>query len=351
MTQNSKFKIAFKVSRFLIKQDNPFKYKDQILKFWQDNLPDTPPGRLEWMMNGNPAGPSKWFFAFESKSGDLAGMISVMPKDLMLRGKQILAGIMGDLVVGQRYRVFGPALSLVKSVIKSMADFGFDFIYTIPNPDSRKLMERAGFEVLGELVHMLKPLDLKYYFQKYGSALLSYLPSSCLRFVVKALSRETYVSSGKPYEADSINEEFDILCQDIERHKQQITAHRNSAYLKWRFLDNPAGGFRVLVHRDKSNNGLSGYLVYKVEDRRIHLYDIFCKDEISVLSLISMLTHIGFRDNCIGIYIRLLEQNPLLPLLRKCRFIDTRDKATVFMYSNKPIDISGWDFFSGDRNI
>ena len=339
------------MSRFLIQQQDPFIHKKEILELWAENLPDTPPGRLEWMMDGNPAGPAKWFFAFDSKTNQLAGMISVMPKLLILHGQIIRAGIMGDLVVDKRYRVFGPALSLVKSVIKSMADFGFDFIYTIPNSDSRKLMEHAGFEVLGELVHMLKPLDLNYYFRKYGPGLLSHLPSSCLQLVMKAISRETYVSPGKVYEADSINEEFDAFCQDIERYKQRITAHRNSAYLKWRFLDNPAGGFRVLVHKGKSNNDLSSYLVYAVEDRRIHLYDIFCKDEISVLSLINMLAHIGFRDNCIGIYIRLLEQNPLLPLLRRCRFIDTRDKASVFMYSNKTIDLSGWDFFSGDRNI
>ena len=49
----------------ILKTEDASPYRDQILEFWDEYLAETPPGRFEWMCEGNPAGPATWFIAFE----------------------------------------------------------------------------------------------------------------------------------------------------------------------------------------------------------------------------------------------------------------------------------------------
>ncbi len=318
---------------------------------WAQNLPDTPPGRLEWMMNGNPAGPSRWFFAFDRRADQLAGMISVMPKLLVYQDNVIRAGIMGDLVVAKKYRVFGPALSLVKAVISSMENFDLAFIYTIPNPDSEALIRRAGFRVIGDLLHLVKPIDVKYYFERYQKGMTAALPQSLLKLGVKLISRDTYVSAAGVKELAQVGGEFPWSGEITASAKTSISAYRTPAYLKWRFFDNPLSKFRMITVNNAQDTDLKGYLIFTLVEGRIHIYDIYCIDRSVGLKLIKGITRIAERENCVGIYIRLIEHNPLLNMLEKCRFIDTKDTACILVYSKRYVDLSDWDFFSGDRNI
>ena len=104
------------MSKFKIFQDNPKKYKKEILSFWEEYLPGTSPKRLEWM-NENPAGPVIWIFAVEEKTGKLAGTISLFPKQLFVNGKMVKAAILGDFMLHKKFRVFGPVLDLLKETI------------------------------------------------------------------------------------------------------------------------------------------------------------------------------------------------------------------------------------------
>ncbi len=338
------------MSRFIVKQEDPFKYKGDVAEFWRKDLPDTPEGRLEWMMNDNPAGPATWFFAFDSKNRELAGMISVMPRDLLVNGQKMRAGIVGDFVVGEKYRVFGPALSLVKSVTNSLARLGLDIIYTIPNRESEKIIERVGFTKLGQFLHLVRPVNLRYYLNKYANGLLKHLPETVGRVVLKTISLQTYVLSGNVREESSITRDFETLWES-EEDKTPLTSLRTFEFLNWRYAKNPFGRFRVITCRDKMGNKLLGYLIFIIADSQLSIYDIFCKNNVAFLRLIRKAERIASENRCKGLYVRLLDSNPMCALLKKCGFLDTKDRAPVMVYTEKPVDLKGWDFFSGDRNI
>ncbi len=336
--------------RFLIRQEDPFKYKGEIAEFWRKDLPDTPEGRLEWMMNGNPAGPATWFFAFDAKNGELSGMISVMPRDLLVNGQKMRAGIMGDLVVAEPYRVFGPALSLVKAVTNSLASLGLDFIYTIPNRESEKLIERAGFTELGQFVHLVRPVNLRYYLNKYTNGLFKHLPETIGRVVLKTISLQTYVLSGNVREEPSITRDIEALLES-EEDKRPVTSLRTFEFLDWRYAKNPFGRFRIITCWDRRGSKLLGYLIFVIGGAQLSIYDTFLKSNVSFLRLVRKAERIASGNQCKGLYVRLLDSNPMQPLFRKCGFLDTKDRAPIMVYTEKPIDLKGWDFFSGDRNI
>jgi len=44
---------------------DPSRYREQILRLWDAYLPGTPPGRFDWMIEGNPAGPAS-VYVFKS---------------------------------------------------------------------------------------------------------------------------------------------------------------------------------------------------------------------------------------------------------------------------------------------
>ena len=158
--------------KFRIITGGPSRYKEEIARFWREYLPGTPPERFDWMRT-NPAGPAIWFFAIEEKTSTLAGTISLMPKDMLVDGSPVRACIMGDYMIGGRYRVFGPALDLQKAVTKDFSNLGFRFIYTVPNQASIKIIERMGFVEMMRLRTLIKPVKALPYLKKYVNPTLA----------------------------------------------------------------------------------------------------------------------------------------------------------------------------------
>jgi len=337
--------------QYLIKQDNPFTYKSQILKFWQEYLTDTPPQRLEWMMNGNPAGPSTWFFAFEQNSCELVGMISLTPRELMANGSKIRAGILGDVVVDKKHRVSGPALNLVKKALNAMDSMNLSLIYSIPNPYSEKLFTRSGLHIIGQFLHLVRPIDFHYYQKKYINRLSSILPSSAMESVLKILSRDTYSSDSGIHEQKMIDEEFNTLWKNYQIPPEVIIGVRGCEYIQWKFIDNPLSSFHVISSIDKKTNRLFGYLAYRIADKQMHIYDLFAEKDAFTFGLLKRVAKIAQKNNCIGIYVRLSEMTPMIKVFKKCNYFDAMDRAPIFVKFKEELNLDHWEFFSGDRNI
>ena len=237
--------------KFKIIQDNPQKFKSQILNFWKEYLPGTPLARLDWMEN-NPAGHAIWLFAIEEKTGRLAGTISLFPKDLFLNGKKIKAAILGDFMLHEKFRVFGPALSLLKAA-KAFKEKGeFDFLYTIPNLKSKKLVERVGFISAGKCYSLMHPQKLDFLIKKYVGYFFAKILEKPLLLTLRLFSRATYagfpgVLEGIDWHDDKAFNEF--FRQVSKRHIGLMTGDYSLAYLNWRYRQNPEFDFQVLKEK------------------------------------------------------------------------------------------------------
>jgi predicted acetyltransferase len=326
-------------------------YKQQIFEFWRKYLPGTPKGRFEWMQN-NPAGPPDWSFAVEEKSGELAGIVSIMPKRVFINGKTIIkAGIVGDFMVSSRYRVFGPFLQLQNTVVENYSNLGYQFIYTIPNKDTIKIIQRAGYKPIGVLYNMAKPIKVKYYLKRHILSPPSELFVPFIQLCLKIISRETYsLTDGLIEEEHSIDESFDVFWEKIKSNKPCIISDRSSEYIKWRYFQNPTYKFRLLAYRETPGGELRGYIFFTIDCNKMEVFDIIALQRGHVYRLLKRLVGIAKEENCQAIYIQINHANSLLKLLRSCRFFNAKNDFVVFCPKNEAY-LESWSFFSGDRNI
>ena len=340
------------MSRFNIIQADPYQFKNKILEFWEKYLPGTPFARFEWLAN-NPAGPTIWLFAIEKKTGKLAGTISLFPKDLFYHQKKIKTAILGDFMLHEKFRVFGPALDLIKAAVAFKERGEFDFLYTIPNPQSRKIAQRVGFNSAGKIYSMMHPLQCDLIMEKY----LGHLPAKILRIpaslALNLCSRTTYVTHNRTfmYETDWNELDIDNFCSNIRIKNRVMTGDCGRAYLRWRYGENPESEFRILCCRQHEGGPIKGLSVFSVHESRMELFDIMAVADKFILMMLKKIESIAKNTKCRGIYFSVHENNPLLPLIRSCCFFDTKDMAEIYVYPEQTSSFDHWAFTSADRNI
>lgn len=339
------------MAHFTIEMVEPWECKDSITRFWLENIPGTPIERFDWLAMGNPAGPASWFLAFESKSREVAGTISILPKDLKVAGKTVRAGILGDFMVDQKYRVLGPGLGLLKKAMNSIAELNLEFIYTIPNRQSEKMIRHMGFIEVGKICYLAKPISIHYYLDKYAEYLPSRITGSLIELGIKALSRETYYpSAGIIEEVGAIDEAFDEISDVYAERTCKMTGVRSKEYLTWRYLKNPQYVFRIAVLKDHHGR-TRGYAVYMSGDDYIEIYDIIAQENVVVQNLMKYLAQVARDADCKSIYITVGPMNPLAGTLKWNLFFDTKFDMRLYAFGNDELMRKEWCFFASDRNI
>jgi len=342
------------MARFrIIQTEDPSHYAADITRFWSENLPDTNLGRLQWLSEGNPAGPTVWYLAFDEKKDKLAGAISLMPKTLYLNNRTIRAGIMGDLMVNKKYRVLGPTVSLPKAVVSSVPDLKIEFLYTIPNKDSTKILERNDFYCLMDLNYFVRPINIAYYLEKY-------LPFMKGRFAFRLINNtlrsfSNAVRSEIPgvfNEVAHLDDSYGDFWSRIQKKMvSTIESERSSQFLNWRYFRNPQFDFRMLTYRSSESEPMSGYLIYCSSLNKIEIFDILALDRHIVDRLLKKIIHIGVSGNKQAIYVMIHPKMPMIRQLRGQFFINAKDSIGLFVPgSQKPLE-KNWYFLAGDRNI
>ena len=339
------------MAKYEIQQKDPAEYKDQLIEFWEEYLPGTPRGRLEWM-NENPAGRPTWFFAFDKKTGNMVGTISIMPRLLSYKGQVIRTGSFGDIMVHKKFRVLGPALQLPKTLVKEYASLGYDCIYALPNADAKKLMKWAGLKYENTLSHYVKPLSIKPYIEKKVPAPLDSILAKVVDPWMKLVSRETYDMSGDHVcEEHEIDSSFDIFWNDLKNDSVCIIGDRSSQYLKWKYQLNPLATYSFITAREKKSSRLMGYMFFTIENDRMSIIDLIALDNKRLLPLIKKGAAIGKSEGCKALYIRINRNNRIVPILNKCLFVDGKDDADLLFLSTETMLQDEWDFLDVDRNI
>lgn len=339
--------------KFKIIQSNPSQFKNDIFIFWKEYLPGTPSSRLEWM-DDNPAGSAIWLFAIEEKSGELAGTISLFPKDLFINGKSIKVAVVGDFMLHNKFRVFGPALDLLKGAKEYLEQGVFDFLYTIPNPLSQKIAERVGFRPAHKLQSLVCPQQCDFLIKRYAGIFPVKVFEKPLLFSLKLFSRATYARCRGVFEEIDWKDKqlFGEFCQRLRENSEIIMqGNYDLSYLDWRYLQNPEFDFQIFTFKKQPGGDILGLFVFVLGRDRLQLYDMAVVDDNTVPAIISMINDVCSKENLGGVYFSISENHRLLPMVKKCCFLDTKDKAEIYTFPENIKGICRWNFTSADRNI
>jgi hypothetical protein len=339
------------MNRFTIVQDDPLNHREEILRFWKEYLPGAPPKRLEWLIEGNPVGQTVWFFAFGSKTNALAGTISIMPRKIKISNKEYKAGIVGDFMVAKEHRAFGPALPIMKAVIGDYQRLGFDFLYTVPNPQSEALAHRAGFTRIGTLKRFTKVLNPGYKLQGRMPRLLSTLLAPGANMVCKLFSRDAYTTSRldlKKYTEQNAEGSFCIMGKaDLP----YIMGDRSNEYMRWRYFQNPLYKCNIFGYSELDTDQPLGCVVVTMIGENAHVLDfMFHRTEAVEPILLRFLKDMR-KNGCGAVSVRMLEGSPLQERLERLGFYERKETAPLLFVGKPFLSPTEWLFFDGDRNV
>ena len=111
--------------------------REDIFPILKRNLQSASVHRYKWNYENCPFGKARCFLAKDDSSGSLVGSAALFPRKMLVKGELVYAGIAGDFAVDKKHRAYGPAIKIQREIQSRMTDFGFRFIYGIPNELSR----------------------------------------------------------------------------------------------------------------------------------------------------------------------------------------------------------------------
>ncbi len=91
--------------------------------------------------------------------GRLVMYQACFPRRFRHGGRDLVAGLMVNMMVARDHRSFFPALGLMRRVLQDLGARGdVDFLYADPNETARRLLQVAGFVELGTLQRYVLPI-------------------------------------------------------------------------------------------------------------------------------------------------------------------------------------------------
>lgn len=339
-------------SYHIIQTENPEQFRDKIIAFWDEYLPGTPHKRYDWLTRGNPDGPAIWFLALLKDTNELIGTINVLPRTLIYNQLKIKSGILGDFTVHRNHRVFGPGLKLPKQVAQSFSDLGFDVILTIPNEKSKKAIQRAGLKQNILLKCYAKPIQISYYLKNYMPEIFAKVLSPIVELGLTTYFRDFWIPlSYRCDEIFKIDERFDRFWKKALKQPPKVLGNHSAAFLRWKVCNNPLSKYRFLTVKEKKYQEMSGYLVFKVENKKMEISDSVCLDKKGGGILIRSAVNIARKEKCQAIYFTVPEHGRWPSFLKSMGFMDSENNSSLHWLAGNDIDLKEWEFLQGDRNI
>lgn len=337
-------------------------YKEQQILLWKDNLKNIPENRFNWFYDENPYEPPLTVLA-KTDQDELVGSCSLYVRDIAFQQDKQRVGIASDFAVSARHRVFGPALKMQRLLVDEAQKHNFSFLFAFPNNNSRALFERVGYKKLAAIssaVKILKSaprLSAKISFKAFSTALGFFIDRIFILY--ENILHLFYGASCSVQTGFAPPADYDALW-DKAGPSFPLIGEKSSAYLKWRYLNNPARGYRFFNAYDKQGE-LKGFIVFSVNDDLVILEELFValNDKKSAAFLISAFVKFVRQHNYGQIHLDYLGDEWILKIFRKFLFfIIPGDRYCLLLpikngesYEKLLFNSGNWFLFESEMDI
>ncbi len=338
------------------------KDRSKIVSLWGKNVENMFEKRYSWIYENNPSGPATCLLLKDINENIIVGAMALFPRRVLINGKYLKAGIVGDFLVDEKHRVFGPALSLQKSAISKCDGEKFHILYGFPNEKSEAILLRAGYKMLGEGLSLSKPLKAHYYLKRYlDIPIITKMLSYPIDLALKLPLKESYYKGNKELLVEtpaSFDHRFDVFWDKVST-QFPIIGERSSSYLNWRYFQSPHHEHHVFALTRKDNRDLLGYAISHVIDNRTVIDDILCLDMNETLnSLLSEFLLFQRKEGIDSVSIKYKGSQMFIKRLQEFGFY-TRNKEWKFAFYTPPdsplmkclLNQESWYLVAGDNDI
>jgi hypothetical protein len=238
--------------------------------------------RYQWIYKNNPHGRALTWLAIDQNSKKIAGCTSVFPKKLMLCNHPVIGSVGGDTYVAPTYRRQGIAKSLYQVSLADMRDSGIRLQFGFPLADNLAAFRKAGAYLPGSFATAKLFLSTRPLFRKIGlerlwpEALANVTDKVFLKFTgtmaVRAICSEYAIERFLDFD-DSFGAQFGAVSPG------DIWCVRDTAYLRWRFLNDPVNQYALLRASRKDNGGFAGFMAMQMCGHTLQVCDLFASKE------------------------------------------------------------------------
>lgn len=349
----------------------------QISRLFFNNFPDTlEPESIckTWM----------WQFqnSFSKDSGvsvaelcdEIVAHYAVMWFPMSYQGRRISGAVSTATVTDKKARGKGLFTKLAKRVFAEIETDGCKLVFGFPNSQSiRGFVKRLEWFEIAKFPLLIKPVNFspflnKFLGNKHLIAFLSFFMNRVYHFGFKLFNgwgqdRTIRIVT----DVEGFSEQFSKIWKSCFA-SSKIAVARESAYLKWRYLDKPFSKYDIVTVVDE-NNEISGYMVIAMAVKKglkvVYVMEIMARDDNKRVSgkLLKYLETYARERKADAISMLSLPNNPnkwlfykygFLPVPRKmfpqdihfCARVNSEDIDSVFVKNN-----ANWYISWGDLDV
>jgi len=259
------------------------------------------------------------------QEGRLAMHIACLPHRFRFAGRDVVGGLLANLMVTKAYRSFFPALALVNRLVRDSKARGIiDFLYADPNEESRALLCGTRFVRVGTLRRYVLPVADRRPAVNLGIRLFHTL--------VRATSGGPRRAKVVPHPAARFGAEtFWVPPEDSAR----LTAHHDQALYVSRLPGYPGDrDWWLTCHRDGGSGPADAAWLVRGPDASglagLHAVRWATHPHLPLTSVLPGLVAELRRHGCERLDLMAVAESDLGRTLRRCGFIPRSDAVPLF---------------------
>lgn len=313
-----------------------------------DPLPEGDDARAAWLYAKTPEGPAT-ILAMRVRDGSWIGMVAIVPRRIYMDGHSFIGAFLCDFYVHPRHRKILPALELQRYAKQHLSDLGIAN-YAIPNGRSLPIFRRLGSSHVMQRMRWARPIRFWKFLSRRQIALAKIVGSvfDASAFAFDHLRSAAAVKIRSEW-LSGIDERFDALWTSVPTTGAFI-GDRSSAYLRWRFLDEPGHDNRVLGFFRSGSTRLAGYLIGEIVQREFVVRDLLFSPDAAVDGILARAMTSIRELNVDGIGLRAIGEPRLAASLHRLGF-RTRDPDTIFVRASFETACANWYFTNADEDV
>ena len=273
-------------SQYVVHAGDPQRDRDAVLSVWHGHLgrEGSIAAKYDWFYLTCPHGSPLLELLSEDTGDGCLGTACAGRRRLRLRGEDLVAGVLVDLVVLPEHRSLGPALMLQHALIAA-SEGQLDVLYGFPNPKAVALCKRVGYQHLTDLVRQARVLRHEHYLRSRMPGWLA-LPMSWLVDAAVAL-RDGWQRLHDPRLRHEWSERADARMDDLWQnspHGDGVIGVRDLRHARWRFDESPLADIRYLWLHCARSGKAQAWFALREKDAALHVLDYWSIEGANGLS-------------------------------------------------------------------
>ncbi len=347
--------------------------EEPFLSIWRANLEVPGDARLQyrWHYLKNPGGTgSAFLLSCRDKHRDggpeeaekVVGCCGLSRRSFFVRGKPMVAALLGDFAVEQAHRTVLPAVLLQRAIQRHVKG-RFFLSYGFPNASAVGIFRRIGYREISRTMRYARVLRHGPYLErKVKGTELAGAAGAAGRLLdgaaraLQVLRTGPQLASRRLVWLDDVDDRFDELWERVCRD-HPLLGTRGAGFLRWRFLEKPGERFRIAALLSRCPEALRAYAVVQEEGRVAHIRDLLGASEGEVGALLNRLVLSLQKRDLNSVSVRVLGAAWLRRTFLSCGFTRREDSRSVVVQiaedadSALLLDSENWYLTDADEDV